>query len=137
MASGLSDYAVGKLLDKMAGATDFTPPATFYVAVFTVSPGRGNSGGTEVSTTGTGYARKSITNNTTNFPATSARVKTYSGSTVDFGVTTGSWGTVAAVAWMDASSGGNLWWLTDGLSQVVPSGADVYFNSGDATLTVN
>jgi hypothetical protein len=138
MASGLSHFAVQKLLNKMTGGTDFTPAATFYVSLWTVSPTQANSGGTEVS--GGGYARKAVTNNTTNFPNISGttRTMTYSGATVDFGVTTASWGNVIAVGWHDASTGGNLWWLTEFTqAQTIPSGADVYFNSGDATLTIN
>lgn len=58
----LSDSAVATLLDSMFGSGS---PATLYIAL--------TSGGVELS--GSGYARLAITNNSTNFPATSSRLK--------------------------------------------------------------
>ena len=63
--SGLSKYAQPKVLGLIFGNTAYSVPATYYLAAFSTTPT--DQGGTELS--GNGYARVSITNNTTNFPA--------------------------------------------------------------------
>lgn len=77
----------------------FTPPATVYIALYTVAPGVGG-GGTEVS--GGAYARQTAT--------FSAPVNGSSSNTaaVIFPVATATWGTVVSFAILDASSGGNM-----------------------------
>jgi len=131
----LSTYYVNKLLDKAFGATDFTPPATVYFALFTVVPTVGNTGGTEVSTNN--YSRASIANNATTFPAASAGAKA-TGVTVSFPSPSGSWGTILGIGIYDASSGGNLLAVST-LSAGVPvaSGDPVTVNSGDLSLSVS
>jgi len=97
-APTLTDYAVAKLLDKAFGATDFTPPATFYLALL--------SGGVEL--TGNGYARIAITNNGTNWAATASRQKLMQVLQA-FAAATGAWNTVEAWQLLDASVAGNSW----------------------------
>lgn len=101
MATGvsLSDYYENKIIDHMFRAQAFTPPATIYVALFTVAPSD-SGGGTEVS--GGGYTRKSVT-----FSAASGG-STSNSADIDFGVATADWGTIVAVGLFDASTGGNL-----------------------------
>lgn len=103
--SNISTYLANKLLDHVLGLTTYTAPASLYFGLFTVAPGVDGTGGTEV--TGGSYARKSITNNSTNFPAASAGAKS-NGASFDFPFATASWGTVVAVGVYDASTGGNL-----------------------------
>jgi hypothetical protein len=142
--SGLSNYAVQKLLNKMFGgsgdAGQFTPPTTWYVACFITGPNPDGTGGTEVSASG--YARTAVTNGTTNFAAisgTSLQIAYSNAAQVILAnPTAASWGNVSAVAWYDASTAGNYWWMTVlGTPQTIPSGAEVYFNQNDATLTIN
>src|SRR4051812_12603217 len=72
MAGSASDYLENKIADLMFGATAFTPPVTYYLALFTTPPNEAGVGGVEV--TGGGYARKAITNNKTNFSAAAGGV---------------------------------------------------------------
>lgn len=68
-------------------------------------PNDAGTGGVEVS--GGGYARVSITNNTTNFPNASNGSKS-NGTVITFPSATVAWGTVVGWGIWDASTGGNL-----------------------------
>ncbi len=106
-------------------------PATRYFALFNGNP---TSGGTEAS--GTGYARVSVTNNSTNFPAASGGEKT-NGTAISFGtVGSGGWGTFDYVAEMSASSGGSV--LTyDAITSRTPIAGDtVEIPAGSYDLTI-
>jgi len=104
-----SDYLEQKLLDHTLGNTPFSAPANVFMALFSVTPGDA-VGGTEA--TGSGYARLSITNNTTNWPNATGTSPTTKNNGVVFTMeATGDWSSgVNQVAWgiFDASSGGNL-----------------------------
>ena len=56
---------------------------------------------------GNGYARKSVTNNATNFPAASGGAKS-NGVDIDFAAASGAWGTVTDFFVADASTAGNI-----------------------------
>ena len=84
-----------ELLNKDFGATDYTPPATWYVGL--------RSGGTELS--GSGYARVAVTNNTTNFPNISTNIMV-NGTAITFPQASADWATADEVALYVASSGG-------------------------------
>jgi hypothetical protein len=89
-----------------AGSTTYSP-ATWYLGLSTTTPNDDGSNFTEP--TGGSYARVSITNNTTNFPAatTSSGTTTKSnGAAFTFANPTGSWGTVTYWGLFTASSGG-------------------------------
>lgn len=107
---GKSDYLEKRVLDLYGGAA-ITPPATFYIALFTADPTDAASG---AEATGAGYARLAVTNNTTNFPAatgTTPAVKT-NGAAFTFAAATGNWSSGANLthwALFDASSAGNMW----------------------------
>jgi hypothetical protein len=103
--SGLeSTYLCDKLNDVVYGAGSFTPPTTIYFALFTVMP-TASGGGTEVS--GTAYARIAVTNNATNFPASSSATKR-NGTLIDWGTAGSAWGTVVAVVAFDDATAGNM-----------------------------
>src|SRR5690242_9509514 len=104
MAGGIGQFFANKILAKLLGATDFTPPATWYAAMMTANP-TDAGGGTEA--TGGGYARVAVTNNTTNFPAPSSGSLS-TGATIDWGTFSADLGTIVGVAFYDASSSGNL-----------------------------
>jgi hypothetical protein len=99
-----SDYLENKVLDHVLSATVYTAPATTYIGLFTAAPSD-SGGGTEV--TGGSYARVSVTNNATNWPAASSGSKS---NGIEFLFTTASanWGTIVAFGVFDASSAGNL-----------------------------
>lgn len=106
-----SDYLEAKILDHVLGATTYTPPATVYAALFSVTPSD-SGGGTEA--TGGGYARVALTNNTTNWPNATGTSPTQkaNGTVITFplGTSGGVSGGANMVAWglFDASSAGNL-----------------------------
>lgn len=136
MAGSLSQYLKAKLLEHAYGANTYTPPVTLYLALFTVAP-TDAGGGTEVS--GGSYARKAVTNNTTNFPATTGT--STKNSTLDvaqsFVTASAGWGTVVASAWFDAASGGNmLSWADATVPQTVDSGATVTVAGGAINVTM-
>lgn len=128
-----SNYLENEILDHILGGTDYTRPATVYLALFTAAPSDAG-GGTEVS--GTGYARKSVTNNDTNFPAASSGVKSLNVET-DFATAgSGGWGTVTHFGLFDAASSGNLlFWAALTASKAVAEGDIVRFAAGSLTFT--
>lgn len=102
------------LLNWFRGTTFTAAPSTIYLAAFTVNPS-GAGGGTEVA--GGAYARVVLT-----LGAPSAGAES-NPSQVAWATATANWGTVTALAVMDAPSGGNLLaWAPLGVSKVVNSG---------------
>jgi hypothetical protein len=104
MPGSKSDFLELELLDHVLSAATYTPPANVFLALFTVAPSD-SGGGTEVA--GGSYARKSVANNVTNFPAASAGSKNLAVSQ-SFVTPTAPWGTVVAFGIFDAVSSGNL-----------------------------
>lgn len=113
--AALSDYLENKLIDWLLRGQTFTPPATVYVGLFTVTPGE-TGGGTEV--TGGSYARVAVTSALANWAGTQSAGSTVAssgtgGTTSNNGVVTfptpsAGWGTVVAIGLFDASTTGNL-----------------------------
>lgn len=115
MASGLTDYGEDKVNDAVFSAAALGAPATFHLALMTAAGNEtaGVGGGTEA--TGGGYARIAVTNNATNFPASSGGSKT-NGAAFTSATSSGAWSSSAAIVqirFMDASSGGNCWAYAD------------------------
>lgn len=100
----LVDAIANAELDSLLGATTILP-ATVYIGLMTAAPNPNGSG--VVEPVGNAYQRVGVTNNPTNWPAASARVKTHAFD-ITFPTATGSWGTVLYVGIFDALSGGNL-----------------------------
>lgn len=112
MASGTATYWANKLLDLILGAVAFSAPGTIYAAIYTVTPGAGG-GGTEA--TGGGYARQGLTNNTTNFPASSGGVKS-NGVAFNWSAATADWSSGSnqvGMALLDAVTAGNELYFGD------------------------
>lgn len=87
-----SDTYRSNVIDHLLGNVSFTPPATLYAALYTVAPTE-SGGGVEVS--GGSYARVSVTNNLTNFPAATLGTKS-NGTSIVFPTATASWGQVTS-----------------------------------------
>ena len=92
-----SNYLETKVLDHVFGGTAYTAPSTLYVALFTTD-NTDSGGGTEVS--GGAYARQTATFTVSGNTATTS-------ADIEFPTATANYGTVVAVAVMDASTGGN------------------------------
>ena len=93
-----TDYLENKLLAHTFSNTAYTSPSTVYVALYTVAP-TDSTTGTEV--TGGGYVRQSASFTTTASDTTNA-------SAIEWPTATADYGTVVAVAVLDASSSGNM-----------------------------
>jgi hypothetical protein len=112
--SGVSNTWKSNFLSYFFGQTPIpTPPATFYLAAFTVMPADDGTGGTEVTIGQGGYARIAVVNNTTNFPAATAANPTISFLAVSFSfpTATADWASGAAIVGFglyDAATGGNF-----------------------------
>lgn len=90
-------YTDNKLIDHLLGSGTFTKPSALYLALFSGDP---SAGGTEVSTTGSAYARKALASTISGGVATNTIDLEWSPATT-------SWGTVSWVAVLDASTAGN------------------------------
>ncbi|MES2180736.1 MAG: hypothetical protein V4493_01380 [Pseudomonadota bacterium] len=111
-----ANYLRNKIIDWYHRGQTFAPPATLYFALCTSAP-TAASAGTEVSTSGTGYARTSVAASLANWAGTDAALSTAvstgtSGTTsnnisVSFGTATTSWGTISHWEAYDAVTGGN------------------------------
>lgn len=124
-----SDYYEDKIIDHMFRAVAFTPPATIYLALYTVAP-TDAGGGTEVS--GGGYARQSVALDVASGGATANT------SDITFPTATADWGTVVAVGIFDAEIGGNLlMWSNLDTSKTVNNGDTFKINAGDLDITVD
>lgn len=91
----------------------YTPPTTLYVALFKVAP-TDTSSGTEVSTSGTGYARKAVAFNAPTVGPGAVGSMIVSTAAVVFDAATAAWNNVGAgelvraAAIMDAATAGNM-----------------------------
>lgn len=133
-----SNYLEDEILDHILGAATFTAPATVYIALYTANPGESASITTN-EVTGTGYARVAVTNNLTNWPASSGGYKS-NGTVITFATAgSGGWGTITHFAIVDSASGaGNSLFygaLTD--SKTVAEGDECRFNIGAITITMD
>lgn len=114
--SGFSDYLRNKVIDWLQRGQTFVPPSTIYIALYTSAPSAA-AAGTEISTSGTGYGRSSITSSLLNWAGTQAALSTAvssgtngttsNNSAISFGTATTSWGTISHWEAYDASTGGN------------------------------
>jgi len=132
-----SDYLENELLDHVLGGSDFARPATVYLALLTAAPDDTDTGSTLTEATYTGYARKSVTNDETSFPAASGGSK-QNGTTIEFAECTGGSSTVTHVAIVDAATLGNvLAYGTLTTSKAVSNGDKLVFDPNDITLTLD
>lgn len=132
-----SDYLENKVLDHVFGGGDYTRAATLYIALLTATPTDASTGSTITEPSGGSYARVSVTNNATNFPAASGGSKS-NGTTITFTTASASWGTVTHVGILDASSAGNLLaWGALTASKTVDSGDTVSFASTALAITLD
>ena len=92
-----SNYLETEILDHVFGGNAYAAPSTLYLALFTTD-NTDTGGGTEVS--GGAYARQTVAFTVSGNTASNS-------ADVEFPTATANYGTVVAVAVMDASTGGN------------------------------
>jgi hypothetical protein len=137
MAGSKSDYLENRINDLVLGAVAFTAPVTVYVALFTdTNTPTQRDAGTVTEVSGNAYARAAVTNNATNWPASSAGVKS-NGTQINFATPTpAGWGTVTAFGIYDALTAGNLlYWADLSASKVINALDSVYFPASSVTVT--
>lgn len=123
-----TDYLENKLVAHTFSNAAFTSPSSVFVALYTVAP-TDSTTGTEVS--GGGYARQSASFTTTGNAATNA-------SAIEYPTATGNYGTVVAVAILDASSSGNmLAYATLSASKTISTGDVFRIPAGDLDITLD
>ena len=124
----MSNYLENALINATLRNTAYTSPATVYVGLYTSDPTDAGSG-TEVS--GGSYARTDVT-----FGAPSDGVSTNSAA-VEFPQATASWGTVAYIGILDASTSGNLLYHTAlDASKTIASGDVFRIATGSLSVTL-
>lgn len=130
---GKSTYLADALLDHHLGGPDYTRPATVYIGLFTTLPAIGGVGGVEPSTGG--YARVAVTNDSTNFPASSGGIKR-NGTAIAWSAFSAAIGTVTGAGIWDSPSGGNmLRWGPLGTSRTLASGEGFEIPANGGTFT--
>jgi hypothetical protein len=107
----MTNYLEEKLIDHLFKATAYSEstPTAWHVALHTAAFGDDGSGGTEVSTSGTTYARVAVTRGAGFTRQSSGDARTVENTAnVTFGVPSADWGVATHVGLWDASTGGNL-----------------------------
>lgn len=125
-----SNHLETEILDHVFGGNAYTAPATLYLALHTANPAEDGSG-TEVSTSGTAYARQTVTFTVTGNTASTSAVVEYSTATASFG-------TVTHVAVWDASTAGNmLAYAALTSSKAIDTGDVFRVPTGDLDITLD
>jgi hypothetical protein len=123
-----TNYLETKLLAHTFSNTAFTTPGTVYVALYTVAP-TDSSAGTEVS--GGSYARQSAAFTTSGNTASNT-------SAIEYPTATAGYGTVVAVAVLDASTSGNmLAYAALSANKTIATGDVFRIPAGDLDITLN
>lgn len=99
----LTNYAEDLTLKHLFTGTAVTRPTAWFVGLFTAAPGEA-AGGTELSTSGTGYARQSGAFTVSGTAPTQAT----NSAAIEYPTATSAWGTITHVAIFDAATGGNM-----------------------------
>jgi hypothetical protein len=130
MAGSATDYLENKIVDHFfTGKTSTTKPSV-WLALYTVTP-TDSAAGTEA--TGGAYARVATAG--TDWNAASGGVAT-NATVLTFPTPTAGWGTIVAIAGVDAVSAGNILWYSDQTpNKTVNTGDTVSFPIGSITIT--
>ena len=141
--SAASDYVENQILDfylnQGSGAGgSISAPSNIYLGLFTTAPttsSEGNSDGTEVSTSGTGYGRIEITDKFNNASGTGGSLSSNADIT-GFTANGANWGTINSIGIFDAVTGGNLLFYATISDATVNDGDSFQISSGNLTVTV-
>jgi hypothetical protein len=125
-----SNFLETEILDHVFGGNAYTAPGTIYLALFTSNPDEDGSG-TEVTTSGTAYARQSVAFTVSGNTASNS-------AAVEFPTATASYGTVSHVGLYDASTAGNLLaYAALSASKDIASGDVFRVPAGDLDITLD
>lgn len=141
--TSFSDYTEqGILKHHFRNTAMAVPPTALYIALFLVLPSEDGTGGIEVSTVGTAYARIAVTTGTSGSGVGSGWTITanQAANNADllWAPATASWGTIVGVALFDAASSGNMFYLGAFDSAVPIALNDTFkFSAGNLTVTLD
>lgn len=117
-AGALDNYGENKLVDALLRGQAIGTPASWYIALYTDTCTEG-AVGTEVSTSGTAYARQAVTAALANWAGTQSAGSTTASSgtggttsnnaAITWTQSTAAWGNVQSVGFTDAATAGNRW----------------------------
>lgn len=125
-----SNYLETELLDHVFANNAYTSPTTVYVSLHTANPDEDGSG-TEVSTSGTAYARQSGAFTVSGNTATTS-------AAIEYPTATAGYGTVTHIGIWDASSAGNmLAYAALTASKTIASGDVFRIPAGDIDITLD
>jgi hypothetical protein len=125
-----SNYLETELLDHVFANNAYTSPTTVYVSLHTANPDE-DASGTEVSTSGTGYARQAGSFTVSGNTATTS-------AAVEYATATANYGTVSHVAIWDASTAGNmLAYAALTASKTIETGDVFRIPAGDLDITLD
>ena len=125
-----SNFLETEILDHVFGAAAYTAPGTMHLALFTSNPDE-DASGTEVTTSGTAYARQTVAFTVSGNTASNT-------GAVEYPTATAAFGTVSHVGVMDASTGGNLMAYAALTSSKTISTGDVFrVPAGDLDITLD
>tara|TARA_R110000744_G_scaffold63233_4_gene130084 strand:- start:814 stop:1200 length:387 start_codon:yes stop_codon:yes gene_type:complete len=125
-----SNFLETEILDHVFGAAAYTAPGTMHLALFTSNPDE-DASGTEVTTSGTAYARQTVAFTVSGNTASNT-------GAVEYPTATATFGTVSHVGVMDASTGGNLMAYAALTSSKTISTGDVFrVPAGDLDITLD
>jgi len=129
-ALSLSNTFETHTLNYLFTTTSVTRPTAWYIALFTSNPAE-DASGTEVSTSGTAYARQSATFTVSGNEATNS-------AAIEFPTATASYGTVTHIGVFDASTGGNLIaYAALTTSKAIDTGDVLRINSAELDVTLD
>jgi len=125
-----SNFLETEILDHVFAGAAYTAPGTHYLALYTAAPGE-TGGGTEVSASGTAYARQSVAFTTTGNTTSNS-------AAVEYPTATASFGTVTHVGVFDALTTGNLMaYATLSSSKTIDTGDVFRVPTGDLDITLD
>ncbi len=125
-----TNFLETEILDHVFAGAAYSAPGTHYLALYTAAPGE-TGGGTEVTTSGTAYARQSVAFTTTGNTTSNT-------AAVEFPTATASFGTVTHVGVFDAATSGNLMaYATLSSSKAIASGDVFRVPTGDLDITLD
>jgi len=139
-----TNFAENKIADAVLRGQAIGTPANWHIALLTAAGTPETGSVTEC--VGTGYARESVAASLAAWSGTQTVGSTVASSgtggrssnnaVIDFGTAGADWGTITHMAWFDASTAGNAWFVKAlDASKVINNGDPVTFPANTLGVT--
>jgi hypothetical protein len=139
-AGEISDYLAHKLLDHSFRNKQYTFISSFAVALATTDILDTDTGSSIDEVSGNNYSRASVFKNGGTAPAwdLASSGSLDNGATITFATPSGTWGTVTALAIVDAASAGNILFYENTVTEQTPNNGDtVQIAAGDLKVSMS